>query len=201
MFSAIHLKTEELASHINILTIIFLLAAFLLKREARFYLRRQHKSKHKSSYYREKRLWRKHKNQDKNFWCSDTWLVSASCCCSRCCCCGRSFVWFFLTKNPTRIPAVYFLTQKTHSQKIRLVPLFIQFSAKIMPVDSKEGKFPWMEWSRRVFTSSINCPMESSCSDVKGNLPNTVHGARAKRCFAHKTSFFDVLVNIFVVVV
>lgn len=77
-----------------------------------------------------------------------------------------SFVCFFLTKNPTRIPAVYFLEQKTQSQKIRLVPLFIQFSAKIMPVDSKVGKFPWMEWSRRVFRSSINCRMESSCGDV-----------------------------------
>ena len=30
----------------------------------------------------------------------------------------------------------------------------------------KEGKFPWMEWSRRVFTSSMNCRMESSYSDV-----------------------------------
>ena len=77
-----------------------------------------------------------------------------------------SFVCFFLPKNPTRIPAVYFLKQKTQSQKITLVPLFIQFSAKIMPVDSKVGKFPWMEWSRRVFRSSINCRMESSCGDV-----------------------------------
>ena len=56
-----------------------------------------------------------------------------------------SFVCFFLTQNPTRIPAVYFLKQKTQSQKITLVPLFIQFSAKIMPVDSKVGKFPWMD--------------------------------------------------------
>ena len=55
------------------------------------------------------------------------------------------FACFFLTKNPTRIPAVYFLKQKTQSQKITLVPLFIQFSAKIMPVDSKVGKFPWMD--------------------------------------------------------
>ena len=55
------------------------------------------------------------------------------------------FVCFFLTKNPTRIPAVYFLKQKTQSQNITLVPLFIQFSAKIMPVDSKVGKFPWMD--------------------------------------------------------
>ena len=64
-----------------------------------------------------------------------------------------SFVCFFHTKNPTRIPADYFLKQKTQSQKITLVPLFIQFSAKIMPVDSKLGKFPWMEWSRRVVMS------------------------------------------------
>ena len=74
------------------------------------------------------------------------------------------FVCFFLTKNPTRIPAVYFLKQKTQSQKITLVPLFIQFSAKIMPVDSKVGKFPWMDGV--VVSSGLPCRMESSCGDV-----------------------------------
>ena len=87
-----------------------------------------------------------------------------------------SFVCFFLTKNPTRITAVYFLKQKTQSQKITLVPLFIQFSAKIMPVDSKLGKFPWMEWSRRVVMSHGKFVRWR-----QWNLPNIVHGARAEQ--------------------